>query len=174
LGKEQVDKIGRLRVLLVGAGGIGCEVAKNLAKMEVTALTILDFDSIEETNLNRQFYFRKQHIGQSKATVIKQELQRYAPRLKITSICDTLYNPRFNSSFYSQFDILISALDNLKAREHLSAQASRHKKPMIDAGTMSYHGQAYATIRFLTTCHNCEPLRVEAETGAACLVRTRP
>jgi len=49
----------------------------------------------------------------------------------------------------------------MKAREHLAAQATRNSKPLIDAGTMSYNGQAYASIRFLTSCHNCSPTKNE-------------
>ena len=45
---------------------------------------------------------------------------------------------------------------------------------MIDAGTMGYSGQAYASIRFMTTCHNCQPAGNTEETGQACLIRSRP
>lgn len=67
-----MSKLRSINVLLVGAGGIGCEVVKNISKLGVNSLTIVDFDLIEETNLNRQFYFRKKHIGQSKAHVLKE------------------------------------------------------------------------------------------------------
>lgn len=73
-----------------------------------------------------------------------------------------------------KFDLIISALDSIKVREYLAAQATRNGKPFIDAGTMSYHGQAYASIRFKTACHNCEPSRTETDTGAACLIRSHP
>lgn len=73
-----------------------------------------------------------------------------------------------------QFDVLISALDNLKAREHLAAQATRNNKPLIDAGTMSYNGQAYASIRFLTSCHNCYQNKHEEQAEGVCLIRSRP
>ena len=81
--------------------------------------------------------------------------------MEVTAICDTIYSKQFTHRFYDQFDMVISALDSIKAREHLAAMATRSNKPFIDAGTMSYHGQAYASIRFLTTCHNCEPSRVD-------------
>lgn len=61
-----------MNILVVGAGGIGCELLKNISKMPVRRVTILDYDLIEETNLNRQFYFRKEHVGMPKVTVLKQ------------------------------------------------------------------------------------------------------
>ena len=59
LGKSRVEKIRNCSLLVVGVGGIGCELLKNLSKIGVKKVTILDFDHIELTNLNRQFYFRK-------------------------------------------------------------------------------------------------------------------
>jgi ubiquitin-like 1-activating enzyme E1 B len=66
-GENIYSTIASYKVLVIGAGGIGCELIKNLAKSGYKHITILDFDSIEITNLNRQFYFRKDHIGQSKS-----------------------------------------------------------------------------------------------------------
>jgi molybdopterin/thiamine biosynthesis adenylyltransferase len=59
LGTKIQSAIANSKVLVVGAGGIGCELIKNLAKSGYKSMTLLDFDSIEITNLNRQFYFRK-------------------------------------------------------------------------------------------------------------------
>jgi ubiquitin-like 1-activating enzyme E1 B len=50
---------------------------------------------------------------------------------------------------------VISALDNLKAREHLAKNATKYGKVMIDAGTSGYNGQSYSSVRFKTSCHNC-------------------
>lgn len=69
-----MTKINHMKVLVVGAGGIGCELVKNLSKSGYKNITILDFDNIEVTNLNRQFYFRKAHISQSKAKIVKTVL----------------------------------------------------------------------------------------------------
>lgn len=163
-----------MNVLLVGAGGIGCEVAKNLSKIGIKRLTVLDFDTIDETNLNRQFYFRKQHVGNNKAIILQQQIHKIDSSLDIIPLCENLYSKQFTDRFYQQFDLIISALDNIKAREHLAAQATRNGKPLVDAGTMGYNGQAYASIRFITPCHNCQPSRPETDTGAACLIRSRP
>lgn len=61
----------------------------------------------------------------------------------------------------------------MKAREHLAAQATKYGKPLIDAGTMSYNGQTYASIRFKTSCHNCSPSHSE-QSLAYCTIRSHP
>lgn len=85
---------------MVGAGGIGCELVKNLAKSGYKTMTILDFDSIEITNLNRQFYFRKDHIGLSKAETVKSVLLSMDSSLSITAINASIYDSKFNMHFY--------------------------------------------------------------------------
>ena len=92
-------------------------------------------------------------------TVLRDEMKKIVPSLDVTAICDNLYNQKYNDLFYQEFDLIVSALDSIKAREYLASRATRNGKPLFDAGTMSYHGQAYASVRFVTTCHNCQPSR---------------
>ena len=66
------DEAKTVPVLVVGAGGIGCEVVKNLVLAGFSKLTLLDLDTIDVTNLNRQFLFQRQHVGMSKAKVARE------------------------------------------------------------------------------------------------------
>lgn len=68
-----------INVLIVGAGGIGCELLKVLTKTGFTTITIVDLDSIEMTNLNRQFYFRRHHAKMSKVEVAAKAITRIHP-----------------------------------------------------------------------------------------------
>ena len=76
------------KVLIVGAGGIGCELIKNFAKpSHLTSyqyqITLIDFDTIAETNLNRQFCFRKENIGQAKVEVLEKYFKSLNPFLNL-------------------------------------------------------------------------------------------
>ena len=63
LGEKMMDKITSCKILLVGAGGIGCELLKNLALAGFTHVEVIDLDTIDVSNLNRQFLFRRHHVN---------------------------------------------------------------------------------------------------------------
>jgi molybdopterin/thiamine biosynthesis adenylyltransferase len=69
VGKKLMNKITSCKILLVGSGGIGCELLKNLALSGFTHVEVIDLDTIDISNLNRQFLFRRQHVGMPKCTV---------------------------------------------------------------------------------------------------------
>jgi ubiquitin-like 1-activating enzyme E1 B len=70
-GKALLQRVTSARVLMVGAGGIGCELLKNLVMSGFRRIEVVDLDTIDLSNLNRQFLFQKQHIKLSKANVSK-------------------------------------------------------------------------------------------------------
>ncbi|OAF68373.1 hypothetical protein A3Q56_03892 [Intoshia linei] len=72
-----------VNVLIVGAGGLGCETVKNLIGLGFNSLTIVDMDTIELTNLNRQFLFRESDIGNSKAITVQNYVKKIYPNVDI-------------------------------------------------------------------------------------------
>lgn len=85
-GKTLAEKIIGSNLLIIGVGGIGCELLKNLAKTGFRRFTILDLDIIEETNLNRQFIFRKTDVGRYKSEVGRERTLELDPSLEIKSL----------------------------------------------------------------------------------------
>ena len=96
--KLELEDFQEFTLLLVGVGGIGCEVLKYLSKSVFKQLFIVDLDTIELSNLNRQFYFKDEHIGQSKSAVAAEVMAKFAPQLNIKAFHDSIYSPFFDSS----------------------------------------------------------------------------
>lgn len=130
-----MKKLRDCHLFIVGVGGIGCELLKVLPKVGVRRLTILDLDIIEETNLNRQFYFRKDDVKKYKAAVAREKLLQFDPSLDITALCDSIYNSKYDVSFYEQFDCVIAAIDSDRGRRHIGAMCVKARIPMVDGGT---------------------------------------
>ena len=85
---------------MVGVGGIGCEVLKMLSKFTFQELHIIDMDTIEVSNLNRQFLFRQEHRGKSKALVAAQTMSHLAPQLKIVPHFAGINTPGYTMDFF--------------------------------------------------------------------------
>lgn len=137
------------KILIVGSGGIGCELLKNIVLSGFRNIDLVDLDTIELSNLNRQFLFRRHHIGQSKAEVAKEAVSSMAPgpNLNITAhfanITDT---SKFPISFFESFDVVLNALDNLAARRYVNNMCLAVNVPLVESGTAGYLGQTSVII----------------------------
>lgn len=93
LGESLYEELEQVSVLIVGVGGIGCELLKILPKFNFRSIHIIDLDTIEVSNLNRQFLFRKVHRGLYKANVAKETILSQYPHLKIFSHTANIKDP---------------------------------------------------------------------------------
>lgn len=123
LGPETVQKLAKTKVLVVGAGGIGCELLKDLVMNGFLDLEVIDLDTIDLSNLNRQFLFQKQHIKKSKAEVAREAVLQMNPNAKITAYHASIFEEKFDIGWFSTFDIVLNALDNLAARRYSKTNA---------------------------------------------------
>ena len=157
------------RVLIIGVGGLGCEIAKNLAMLGVGHLDLVDLDIIEHSNLNRQILFAGAKMGEPKAVVAAKKLAEINQNITIKHYHTSL--ERLDPAIYQAADVVIGGLDSMNARLNLNAQCIRFRKPLVDGGVSGYHGHVYTIFPYQNACYECNPLpEVENDEMAACTV----
>lgn len=138
--------IGDIKILVLGAGGLGCEILKDLALLGFKQIWVIDMDTIDVSNLNRQFLFRDTDVGKPKAEVAAAFVNKRVPGVQVTPIYDKLQN--LDTEFYSQFHMVVSGLDSVEARRWINAtlygiaEEEGVPKVFIDGGTEGFKGQA--------------------------------
>lgn len=161
------------KVLMVGAGGIGCELLKTLALSGFEEIHIIDMDTIEVSNLNRQFLFRQSHVGQSKAKVARDAVLRFRPHISITSYHANVKDPDFNVDFFKQFNVVLNGLDNLDARRHVNRLCLASDVPLVESGTTGFLGQVTVHVKGKTECYECQP-KPTPKTYPVCTITSTP
>ncbi len=157
-------------VLICGIGGLGVEVAKNLAMVGIGRLILVDLDTIEYSNLNRQILFIDAPEGAPKAKIAAKRLKEMNPFINIEAYNCPLQD--LPPKVYQDADLYIAGLDSIEARSELNRRAIHNKKPLIDAGTAAYNGHSYVVWPFANACLECDPLteREQDQLGACTLV----
>jgi len=167
------ERVRDTSLLMVGAGGIGCELLKNLVLTGFKNIEIIDLDTIDISNLNRQFLFHREHVKRSKAMVAKESALSFVPDCSITAHHDTIMNPDYNTSYFQQFDIVLNALDNKAARNHVNRMCLAADVPLIESGTAGYLGQVTVIKKGYTECYECQP-KPTRKTYPGCTIRNTP
>ncbi|XP_019449403.1 PREDICTED: SUMO-activating enzyme subunit 2-like isoform X2 [Lupinus angustifolius] len=161
------------KVLMVGAGGIGCELLKTLALSGFSDIHIIDMDTIEVSNLNRQFLFRQSHVGQSKAKVARDAVLKFRPNISITAYHANVKDPDFNVDFFKQFNVVLNGLDNLDARRHVNRLCLAADVPLVESGTTGFLGQVTVHVKGKTECYECQP-KPAPKTYPVCTITSTP
>ena len=140
IGLEGQHKINMAKVLVVGAGGLGCPVLQYLAAAGIGTLGIIDFDIVSESNLQRQVLFGSSSLGINKAIAAKKRLEDLNTSITIHAYPKKL-NYKNAISFFKEYDIIVDGTDNFKTRYLVSDACIITKKPLVYAGIYKFEGQ---------------------------------
>jgi len=163
-GRDFQDKIANVKQFLVGAGAIGCEMLKNWAMIGLGTgpegcITVTDMDSIEKSNLNRQFLFRPKDVGSMKSDCAAKAVQQMNPELegKIVSLKDRVGPDTehiFNEDFWNSLDGVTNALDNVEARTYVDRRCVFFHKPLLESGTLGTKGNTQVVLPRITESYS--------------------
>ncbi|XP_011568472.2 SUMO-activating enzyme subunit 2 [Plutella xylostella] len=171
--EKLTEAIANSKILVVGAGGIGCEILKNLVLTGFPQIEIIDLDTIDVSNLNRQFLFHKEHVGKSKAQVAKDSALSFNPSVNIVAHHDSVISNDYGVNYFKEFNIVMNALDNRVARNHVNRMCLAANVPLIETGTAGYSGQVELIKKGLTQCYECQP-KAPQKTFPGCTIRNTP
>jgi len=161
------------KILVVGAGGIGCELLKNLVLSGFNDIVVIDLDTIDVSNLNRQFLFQKEHVGKSKAIIAKESALSFNSNVSIEAKHDSIISSEYNTSFFKQFTLVMNALDNKTARSHVNRMCLAADVPLIESGTAGYLGQVTVIKKGKSECYDCNP-KAGQKSFPGCTIRNTP
>ena len=128
-GESNLEKIKNAHILLVGIGGVGSFCFETLIRCGVENITVIDFDSYEESNLNRQLYATLDTLGKKKIDTALIRAKSINENVNI-NVLDTFLD--FNSDFdFSSYDYIIDACDSVSAKANLIINAKKYNKKII-------------------------------------------
>jgi len=184
--EETRDYLAATKVLVIGAGGLGCEVLKGLALSGFKDIEVVDNDTIDLSNLNRQFLFRHKDVGSSKAEVAAKFVRdRCGDDIEIVSTIGLIQDQPVE--WYKTFQLVICGLDNVEARRWINDLLLSFVKfddqgkpemetviPLLDGGTEGFKGHSRVIIPGVTADMGCGPAFEAALTYPLCTIKNTP
>ncbi|KAJ3037671.1 hypothetical protein HDV00_001393 [Rhizophlyctis rosea] len=180
-GEDVKDVLHEKKILVIGAGGLGCELLKDLALVGFKDIHVIDMDTIDISNLNRQFLFRQADVGRPKAEVAAEFIMKRIPGVTVTPYFGKIQDK--DEDYYSQFTIIICGLDSVEARRWINAtvvgmfdpEDPETLIPIIDGGTEGFKGQSRIIIPSITACYECSlDMQTKPTTFPMCTIANTP
>jgi molybdopterin/thiamine biosynthesis adenylyltransferase len=148
------EKLKASHVLVVGVGGLGCAASMYLTYAGIGHITIVDDDSVELSNLNRQMLHGEGDIGKKKTASAANKLRRINSEVRITTRCKKVVEVNVDKIIRGA-DVVIDGLDNFQTRFVLNAACIRQRVPFIHAGVNGLLGQITTIFPGKTPCLAC-------------------
>ena len=140
VGVEGQERIQAAHVLLIGAGGLGSPVALYLGSAGIGHITVVDHDTVDLTNLQRQVAHTMARVGSPKVSSIQVAIAQLNPGVKVTAIQQRA-DPTLLDKLVAQADVVLDCCDNFSTRHAINAACVAHKKPLVSGAAIRFDGQ---------------------------------
>jgi ubiquitin-activating enzyme E1 len=182
VGKETYEKLINSKLFMVGSGAIGCEMLKNLSMLNVSTgvrgkFIVTDPDTIEVSNLSRQFLFHSENVNDSKSIVAGKKVKEFKPNFNVECYQDKMSkesDEKYDDKFYESLDGIVNALDNYQARLFMDKKAVEYGLPLFESGTQGAKGNTQPVIPKLTENYGATSDPPESESYPLCTVKNFP
>ena len=182
-GNKFQETLLNMKYFIVGSGAIGCELLKNFAMIGLGCskdnkgkIFITDMDTIEKSNLNRQFLFRDKDIGKAKSITAANAIKQMNPDINIEALQDRI-GPEtetvYNMDFFSSLDGIANALDNVQARLYVDSRCVLFKKSLLESGTLGTKANVQVVVPYLTESYGSS-IDPPEESFPVCTIKTFP
>ena len=155
-GQDGQKKLSNSSILIIGVGGLGSAASLYLTVSGIRELTLVDFDSVDESNLSRQILFQKEDIGMNKAIVAKRKLEAFNQDTLINAIEKRLNEDELRE-FINDSNLVIDATDNLESRLMINQITYEQRKPLCIGAAIRYEGHLITILNQdkNESCLNC-------------------
>jgi adenylyltransferase/sulfurtransferase len=140
IGQKGQDKVSKARVLVVGAGGLGCPVLQYITAAGIGTIGIIDFDIVTESNLQRQVLFGTSSLGKNKAIIAKERLMDLNNTITINAYPEKLTHKNA-LEFFEDYDIIVDGTDNFSTRYLINDASIIAQKPLVYGAIYKFEGQ---------------------------------
>jgi len=166
IGWLDLASISRAKVLMIGAGALGNEVAKDLVLSGFTEVTIVDMDHVVGSNLNRCLFFSREDArqGRKKAEVVAEGMRKLSANVKVCSIAGKIQDQP--GRLFGDHNIVLGCLDNIEARIHANAHSYSAGRVYIDGGMEGFLGKVMVARPPKGACLQCGMNRTHAKVAS--------
>jgi sulfur-carrier protein adenylyltransferase/sulfurtransferase len=140
VGMEGQEKLRKASVLVVGAGGLGCPVLQYLTVAGIGRIGIIEFDKVDETNLQRQVLYGSVDVGKLKSIIVREKLE-YLNSFVKTEIINLRFDESNAVRIARDYDVIVDATDNYETRYVINDSCVILGKPMVYGAIYKYEGQ---------------------------------
>lgn len=154
IGKEGQERLKRAKILIAGAGGLGSPIATYLAFAGVGCIRIVDNDTVEMSNLNRQILHWASDVGREKTASAREKIRAMNPYVEVEAISSTIEEMNADE-IVGDADLIVDALDNFPTRYLLNSVAITRHIPFFHGAVRAFHGHVMTVIPHQTACLRC-------------------
>lgn len=141
LGIEAQTRWLAAKVLIIGAGGLGCAAALYLGASGIGSLTLIDHDTVDLTNLQRQIAHTMMRVGQAKVESLSQAIHALNPEIRVTALPERIMVGPELDRHVEAADVVIDCSDNFTTRHAINAACVNLGKPLVSGAAVAWDGQ---------------------------------